>query len=393
MFSSIYSSLDTQVRALLARAVCPSAGRTRELLARSVEQPLTLAEIAELIEIGNHPQATEAFHELRAFTRQRFRRATGNRVRYVAPVYISSHCVDRCGYCTFSAARQNVARRRLDLDQVRYEVEGLIESGAKVIEIVLATDPELTWQALAPYIEMTRQMLTGVPGSAVLLCSDYFPLEAYAELHARGLWGMVQWDETLDADAYRRWHSTSPRKHNFAERMDNHHRAMQAGLEIATGSLFGLADYRYEALMQIAKARHLAATCGRKPFVFGTPRIKPGTGAAGPQITSNVSDHAHATALMVYRIAEPAVGRWLQTRETFDFNLDNLHHHDVFTYRCGDVRPGGYNILAASSDDANGQFQVHEMTQAQAEARLLGEGFEIDYAWVRESVFVASQAL
>ena len=97
--------------------------------------------------------------------------------------------------------------------------------------------------------------------------------------------------------------------------MDNHDRAMEEGLEVATGILFGLADFRYDVLMQIAKAQHLEAEYGRKPFVFGTPRIKP-IGGRVLQPKHEVNDKQYETALMVYKIAEPQIARWLQTRET-----------------------------------------------------------------------------
>jgi len=50
---------------------------------------------------------------------------------------------------------------------------------------------------------------------------------------------------------------------------------------------------------------------------------------------------------MVYRMAAPETGRWLQTRETFALNLRNLLDGDVYTYRCGEVRPAA--IIGATA--------------------------------------------
>jgi 2-iminoacetate synthase len=163
--------------------------------------------------------------------------------------------------------------------------------------------------------------------------------------------------------------------------MDNHDRAMSAGLEVATGALFGLADYRFDALMQIAKARHLESEHGRGPFVLGTARLKP-IAAQELHFQTEVSDHAYETALLVYKLALPESGRWLQTRETFAMNLRNLFDGDVFTYRCGEVRPGGYHSSEAADIKA-GQFGVNELDREYVERELAARNFVIDYSWIK----------
>ena len=94
--------------------------------------------------------------------------------------------------------------------------------------------------------------------------------------------------------------------------MDNHDRALNAGLEVASGALFGLADFRYDVLMQVSRVRYFAEAYGRAPFVMGTARLKPIAGRE-LHLATSVSDRAHETALMVYKIAAPHIGRWLQT--------------------------------------------------------------------------------
>jgi 2-iminoacetate synthase len=306
--------------------------------------------------------------------------ALRNRVRYVAPIYVSSFCVDACPYCNFSATRKSAIRKRLSLEELEEEVRLVLARDMRVIELVYATDPEFTTELLVRYVGKVVEMLDGCPGSGVLLCTEYLTSEAYAALCDAGLWGIVQWDETLDPDAYRKWHSQSPQKREFLLRMDNHDRAMRAGLEVATGALFGLADYRFDALMQIAKARHLESEYGHGPFVLGTARLKP---IAGQELhlQTEVSDHAYETLLLVYKLALPESGRWLQTRETFDMNLRNLLDGDVFTYRCGEVRPGGYHASEAADIKA-GQFGVNELEREYVERELAERSFMIDYSWI-----------
>jgi 2-iminoacetate synthase len=381
-FSSISSESHEDVERIVESARLPALEAVHDLLEKSVSEPLGLAELAALLEIGKNPGAEEQFQALREFVYGRFRKPVGNRLRYIAPIYVSSYCRDTCGYCNFSGARPNPARKRLSLEALDEEMAAVLATGPRAIELVLGTDPDFTWPVLARYVATTKASLNGEPGSGALLCSEYLPEEAYVALREAGLWGMVQWDETLDEDVYRRWHAASPSKRHFEVRMDNHDRALAAGVEVATGALFGLADFRYEALMQIAKARFLGAQYGRKPFVFGIARLKP-IGGRELHLATDVPDRAFETALMVYKVAEPAIGRWLQTRETFEMNLRNMLDGDVFTYRCGDVRPGGYRDAASSPEAVSvSQFGVHEMSRDAVEQALAASGFHIDYTWI-----------
>lgn len=380
-FSLVFDQNAAGVHNAIARASCPSMERLRDLLAQSRTTPPGLAELAELLEIGQAPAAGEQFDALRSFVLDRWRKPEGNSVRYVAPIYVSSFCIDTCPYCNFSASRTTAVRKRLTLDELDAEIEAVRARGARIIELVYATDPEFTTDVHARYVARTVEALKDEPGSGVLLCTGYLPREAYDVLRNAGLGGIVQWDETLDPQAYDRWHASSPHKREFRLRMDNHDRAEAAGLDVATGALFGLADFRYDVLMQVVKARHLASRYGRAPFVFGVPRLKPIAGRE-LHLKTEVSDRAYETSLMVYQVAAPQTGRWLQTRETFAMNLRNLLDGDVFTYRCGDVKPGGYHQLAPTTPAANGgQFGVNELDRDFVERELAARNFRINYTW------------
>ena len=377
MFSKKYASLDKQVREIFVEA--PSEERVKEILEKSKPERLRLSEVAELLEVGDDKK----FNMLRDFTIDNFGKSEGNKLRNISPVYLSSYCVDTCGYCQFSANRKDTQRTRLSLSQLEEEVSTVIDEGNHIIEFTLATDPEFTPQKLVEYIAKTKKLLGDREGSGILLCSDHLTQEAYRELKSAGLWGMVQWDETLDRTQYVKWHGQSPRKRHFEERMDNHDRAMGEGLEVATGVLFGLVDFRYDVLMQIAKARHLEEEYGRKPFVFGTPRLKPiGGRVLHPE--HEVDDKRYETALMVYKIAEPSIARWLQTRETPELNFRNMLDGDVYTYRCGEVKPGGYKVNEKAVDSCKGgQFGVNELERKSFEAMLGNTGFSVNYAWIK----------
>jgi 2-iminoacetate synthase len=392
LFSSIYAERDAEIRGILTSVRCPSLQRVEEILVKSqssVPEATSLAELAELLQIGVTEGADEQFEMLRAHTRKHWRAPSGNTLRYVSPIYVSSFCVDACPYCNFSALRKDTVRHRLSLDELDREIELVLARDARVIELVYATDPEYDTKALVRDVSRAVRAVENIEGGGVLLCTEYLPSETYQALADAGLRGIVQWDETLDEQAYNRWHSASPRKANFHARLDNHDRAMSAGLDVAHGALFGLADFRYDALMQVARARYFAEAYGRGPFVMGTARLKP-IGGKELHLSTTVSDRAHENALTTYKIALPQAGRWLQTRETFEMNLRNLLDNDVFTYSCGDVQPGGYAQIKTTSI-AGAQFGVNELERNYVDNELAKRGFKINYGWMSPARSLAAR--
>jgi 2-iminoacetate synthase len=381
LFSSVYAERNANVRAALDGVGCPTPSRVEEILVLSEScDGLSLRELAELLQVGAAAEAYEQFEMLRTYTRERWRAASENRVRYVAPIYVSSYCVDACPYCNFSVLRKDTVRHRLSLGELEREIQLVLARDARVVELVYATDPEYDTRMLVRDVSLAVEAVRELDGGGVLLCTEYLSSQAYDALADAGLYGIVQWDETLDEHAYSRWHSASPRKSDFRTRMDNHDRALNAGLEVACGALFGLADFRYDALMQVSRVRYFAEAYGRAPFVMGTARLKPIAGRE-LHLATSVSDREYETALMVYKIALPQAGRWLQTRETFELNLRNLLDGDVFTYSCGEVQPGGYTQIQTNSV-AGAQFGVNEMERSYVDRELTGEGFHIDFGWM-----------
>ncbi len=108
LFSLVYAERNAEVRAILDGVDCPTPKRVEEILAQSETcDGLELSDLAELLQAGATESAYEQFEMLRAYTSARWRIAAGNSVRYVAPIYVSSYCVDACPYCNFSALRKD----------------------------------------------------------------------------------------------------------------------------------------------------------------------------------------------------------------------------------------------------------------------------------------------
>ena len=84
---------------------------------------------------------------------------------------------------------------------------------------------------------------------------DYVPIvEAGAE-------GLVVYQETYDRAIYDDMHTAGPKK-NFDWRLETPERAYAAGFRrIGIGALYGLADWRYEALAVAAHCEYLLRHC------------------------------------------------------------------------------------------------------------------------------------
>lgn len=381
MYSHYYNEAVREVTRALSAAQMPMLQDARRILARAAEGPLALADAGALLRLCDVPGNEPVVQLVRSAVISRFRQSGGT-VREIAPIYLSNDCIDRCKYCNFAEQHKNTVRLKLSRLDIAREVRKVAREGSLAIEFTLATDKDFTPERLEDAIRIALRQVGCRTGAGVMLCSDHQTEETYRAFAACGLRAVVQWDETLDAHEYEIWHGDSPRKKLFTERIDNHDRAMSAGLQVATGALFGLADVGFETLMQVLKVRYLRRTYGYAPFTFGTARLK----ANGPNDrapTRRASDDAYDIALLVYKLCAPELGRWLQTREEFEPNLERMLDGDYFTYRCGSVMPGGHKVNKDASQKLAGQFRVQELTRAQFERGIAKANFQVDYAWMR----------
>ncbi len=130
------------------------------------------------------------------------------------------------------------------------------------------------------------------------------PLEtaAYRPLVQAGADGLVVYQETYDREVYAALHTAGP-KRDFAWRMETPERAYAAGFRrLGLGALYGLGDWRLEAISVAAHAAYLlrqllegatddfaaaaAAVRGRVPAAH--PSERPRSGAVGLRLSPDV---------------------------------------------------------------------------------------------------------
>jgi 2-iminoacetate synthase len=315
------SSLVKSSLAASPRAVQESLAKTK----------LLLSDFANLIS----PAAGEWLEPISVrshkLTQQRF----GKVIRLFAPLYLSNECVNNCKYCGFS--RDNpILRVTLSIDEVKREAAALRELGFRNILLVAGEHPKFVSNRYLA--DCTRALHEEVPGVSL----EVGPMETedYLPIVAAGADGLVVYQETYDRAVYDEMHTAGPKK-NFDWRLETPERAYAAGFRrLGIAALYGLADWRYEALSVAAHADYLLRHCWKAQVTVSLPRLRPCAGEFQP--LTHLSDREMAQLVCAFRLMFPDVGIVLSTREMPKLR-DGLMPLGVTMMSAGShTEPGGY---------------------------------------------------
>ena len=325
-FVTEFSALPQET--LLKRAWSANATTVRGAETKS---RLTLADFAGLIS----PAASELLEPLcrrsQALTQQRF----GKVIRLFAPLYLSNECVNNCKYCGFS--RDNpILRVTLAVDEVMREARSLKEQGFRNILLVAGEHPRF----------VSKNYLT----DCVRALHDEFPsislevgpmeTEDYRPIVRAGAEGLVVYQETYDRALYAELHTAGP-KRDFNWRMETPERAYAAGFRrLGIGALFGLADWRFEALCVAAHADYLLRNCWKAQLTISLPRLRPCAGEFEP--LTRMTDRDLVQLVCAFRLMFPDAGLVLSTREPAKLR-DGMVPLGITLMSAGShTEPGGY---------------------------------------------------
>src|SRR5256885_7395987 len=258
------------LESLLKRSLSATTANVREALAKS---RLTPTDFAELIS----PAAGELLEPLgrrsQALTQQRF----GKVIRLFAPLYVSNECINNCKYCGFS--RDNpILRVTLTVDEVLREARALKEQGFRNLLLVAGEHPKFVSKEYLT--DCVGALHEEIPGISL----EVGPMETgdYRPLVRAGADGLVVYQETYDRATYCEMHTSGP-KRSFDWRMETPERAYAAGFRrLGIGALFGLSDWRLEALGVAAHADYLLRKCWKAQFTIFLPRLRPCAGECQP---------------------------------------------------------------------------------------------------------------
>jgi 2-iminoacetate synthase ThiH len=122
--------------------------------------------------------------------------------------------------------------------------------------------------------------------------------------------------ETYHRESFKKFHPYGP-KADYDNRITVFNRAQIAGLDdVGLGVLFGLYDYRFEALAMLQHAQHLDKTYGTGPHTLSFPRIRPATGTLLTGAPPHpISGEDFKKTVTVMRLAVPYTGMIMSTRE------------------------------------------------------------------------------
>jgi 2-iminoacetate synthase len=309
-----------------------SENASPDAVAQSLAQSRpTLSDFANLISPAAAHRLEEMAARSQTLTRQRF----GNVIRLFAPLYLSNECVNNCQYCGFS--RDNtIFRVTLSVEEVIREARALQAEGFRNILLVAGEHPKfVSGTYLADCIAALHEE---VPGISL----EIGPMETdqYLPLVQAGADGLVVYQETYDRAIYANMHTAGP-KRNFDWRLETPERAYAAGFRrLGIGALYGLADWRLEAISLAAHAEYLLRHCWKAQLTVSLPRLRPCAGEFQPIVHMN--DREMTQLICALRLFLPDAGLVLSTRERPEFR-DGLIPLGITMISAGShTEPGGY---------------------------------------------------
>ena len=380
-FVSDFNSLPLD--ALVKKSMATSSSAARAALEKT---KVSLADFAVLISPAAGDLLEVMSRKAHAMTQQRF----GKTIRLFAPLYLSNECVNNCSYCGFS--RDNpILRVTLSLDEVQREANELNAQGFRNLLLVAGEHPKFVSN------HYLRDCVARLHAEWPSISLEVGPMETeeYRPIVAAGADGLVVYQETYDRAVYDQMHTAGPKK-NFDWRLETPERAYTAGFRrLGIGALYGLADWRFEALSLAAHADYLLRHCWKAQLTISLPRLRPCAGEFEP--LTLLRDRDLAQLICAFRLMFPDVGIVLSTREMPKLR-DGLIPLGVTMMSAGArTEPGGYTgagrekihhtergiikeIAAGSSEwvpqdkrptNATGQFDIGDERTPQEVATLI----------------------
>lgn len=366
-FSEVFDSVP--VEALRQQALDTTERTLLPVLQRG--RALSLADFAALIS----PAAQPHLETLGMLSQRLTQRHFGKTIRLFAPLYLSNECVNICKYCGFSR-HNDIPRITLPVPMVVEQAQRLAKQGFRSILVVAGEHPKFVSNG---YVEEVIQSLLPIAPS-ILLELGPLKTDPYKPFVAAGAEGLVVYQETYHKPTYQELHVAGPKK-RYHWRMDAAERAFDAGFRrLGIGALFGLYDWRYDAIALAAHALYLTRRCWKAQLSISLPRMRP---AAGDFKQSHfMTDREFVQVMCALRLLLPHASIVLSTREAPRLR-DGLISLGVTSMSAGScTEPGGYSSYdeaSWTSSNAHEGEQFHisdERSPAQVADVIRSRGYE-----------------
>ena len=325
-FASEFQSLP--LGALVRRSLGASTRAARQALDRASR---SLEDFGSLISPAAAAFLEELCRQSQQVTQQRF----GKVIRLFAPLYLSNECINNCKYCGFSRDNQ-ILRVTLSPDEVRREAAALVAQGFRNILLVSGEHPKFVSKGyLAECVGVLREYVPSVS-----LEVGPMETEQYRPIVRAGADGLVVYQETYDRETYAEVHTSGP-KRDFDWRLETPERAHAAGFRrLGIGALYGLSDWRLEALGVAAHAAYLLRHCWKSQLTISLPRLRPCAGDFQPR--TQMADRELVQLMCAFRLIFPDVGLVLSTRESASLRGGLIPLGITLMSAGSHTEPGGY---------------------------------------------------
>ena len=342
---------------------------------------------AALLEPADDHGLERMARQARRLTDQHF----GRTVRMFAPLYLSNECINDCAYCGFSRSNP-ILRVTLPVEAVVREARHLVDRGFRNVLLVAGEHPKFVSDG---YLEACiRALRDWVPSIGI----EVGPMETpeYRRMVQAGCEYLVVYQETYDREVYGEMHTAGPKKH-FDWRLECPQRGYEGGFRrIGIGALFGLADWRSEAMGLARHLEHLQRVAWTSSFTVSFPRLRPAAGGFQPR--TRFTDRDLVQLMSAIRLCFPQVGIVLSTREPASLR-DALAGIAVTHMSAGShTEPGGYTGAGqedvhltvrgrrvdldqrGGSERADGQFDIADHRSPEVVAERLRD-LGLDPVW------------
>lgn len=284
----------------------------RAIIQKSLDKKrLSLQETAVLINT-NDPALIE---EIKEGARLLKKTVYGNRIVLFAPLYVGNLCTNNCEYCGFRTSNKDQKRMTLQHQDLIEEVKMLEDSGQKRLILVYGEHPKYNADFIADSVRTVYNVKKG-NGEIRRVNINAAPLEidGFKTVLEAGIGTYQIFQETYHREAYLKYHKGGM-KRNYDYRLTALDRAQEAGIDdVGIGALFGLYDWRFEALALVRHVNHFEAVYKVGPHTISFPRLKK---ASNVELDDryNVSDEDFTKMVAILRLAVPYTGLILTARE------------------------------------------------------------------------------
>lgn len=313
-----------------------------EILKKSLElKGLSLDDIPPLLTI----KEPELLEELLKTAKEVKEKIYGKRLVLFAPLYISNLCKNECIYCAFRSTNKELKRKALSYNEIKKEVEILVDQGHKRILLVAGESyPDEGLDYILKAVDTIYSVKNKGEIRRVNVNIAPLTIDDFKRLKSRKIGTYQLFQETYHRETYKKMH-IGGLKRDYDFRVTVMDRAMEAGInDVGIGVLFGLFDYRFEVMALLQHSNHLDKEFGAGPHTISVPRIEP---ASGSKVSEDppykVSDIDFLKLIAILRLSVPYTGMILTTRETPEIRR-NAFAVGISQISAGSrTNPGGYS--------------------------------------------------